>query len=274
MSDTLFQTRSLDEAINQAKVIVAEATAEHRPVATLGLFSGGKDSTVLLHLFREYVDAAVHINTLTGIPQTSEFVRATCAEWDLPLIEKVPPEERRYEDIVMEMGFPGPAMHQTFYNLLKERALREVRRQFVTERGQRIMFLGGTRKSESRRRMGSVREVDRDGSIVWVSPLAWWTNAEMAEYRRRFATPVSEVVTNLHMSGECLCGAFAKPGELNEIGFFYPEVAARIRELEARAADAGLRRCKWGAGSDTYKPGQVEQFDFGPLCSSCEGRAS
>jgi 3'-phosphoadenosine 5'-phosphosulfate sulfotransferase (PAPS reductase)/FAD synthetase len=270
----LFPDRPLDEAIAEAKRIVNDAGNEYGPIRTFGLFSGGKDSTVLLHLFRDQIDAAVHINTLTGIPQTTEFVRATCAEWDLPLIEKTPPEDARYEKLVIQYGFPGPAMHRVYYSMLKERALRELRREHVKNRGDRIMLVGGMRKAESRRRMGNTEESHREGSVVWCSPLTWWSNDEMAEYRRTYSTPVSEVVTHLHMSGECLCGAYAAPGELDEIAFFYPEVAARIRDLQDQAEAAGVPRCKWGVNTETPKPGQVEAFEFGPLCSSCEVRAA
>jgi hypothetical protein len=47
------------------------------------------------------------------------------------------------------------------------------------------------------------------------------------------------------MSGECLCGAFAKPGELEMIRFFFPDTAAEIDELE-RKAKAAKKHCVWG----------------------------
>lgn len=75
--------------------------------------------------------------------------------------------------------------------------------------------------------------------------------------------PVSE---KLHMSGECLCGAFAKPDELEEIRFWFPEVAAEIDRLEAEVAAAGHREpfCRWGHGQG--KPTEKT----GPLCTSCD----
>jgi hypothetical protein len=80
------------------------------------------------------------------------------------------------------------------------------------------------------------------------------------------ALPLNEVTEHIHMSGECLCGAYAKPGELDEIGFFYPETAAKLRALEQEAVAAGIPACRWGQ----KPPGQTNSSSAaGRLCSSC-----
>jgi hypothetical protein len=68
------------------------------------------------------------------------------------------------------------------------------------------------------------------------------------------------------MSGDCLCGAYAKPGELAEVGLFYPTVAARLRALQDEAKAAGIGRCTWGAGK---QPGDGLTVAPGRLCSTC-----
>lgn len=78
-------------------------------VANCVLFSGGNDSTVLAHMMRGRVDFAVHCNTTIGIEKTRQFVRDTCADWGLELLERVAPTS--YRELVIERGFPGPAMH-------------------------------------------------------------------------------------------------------------------------------------------------------------------
>src|SRR5690606_32380503 len=104
------------------------------------------------------------------------------------------------------------------------------------------LFIAGRRRAESaRRKSRELPEFEREGSIVWVSPLVHWTNDDMAEYRRRFPDcPRNEVSDMIHMSGECLCGAFAGPNELEEIGFFFPDVKAEIHALEAEVKAAGI----------------------------------
>lgn len=255
---------------DQAHSIVNVAWSVHGGGRSLAakcvLFSGGNDSTVLAHLMRSRVDYAVHANTTIGIEQTRQFVRDTCASWGLPLIEKVAPVS--YRELVIEQGFPGPAMHFKMYQRLKERCLRLVRAQLVRDsRQERVLFIAGRRRSESKRRE-NIPLHERDGSVVWASPLAMWTKLDMNTYRLMHGdVPVNGVSEMLHMSGECLCGAFAKEGELEEIRFWFPEVAAEIEELEREVRAAGHVEpfCRWG-----HRSGGKPAVKNGMLCSSCE----
>lgn len=261
---------TLDERIAEARAIVAGAVPEHyETVATFVLFSGGNDSSVLTHLFGPDVDAVVHVNTGIGVEQTREFVRAACGAWGFKLRELHPPVP--YEDICEHIlgGFPGPAQHRVAYARLKERPLRLLRKEVVTApRRQRVVFLTGIRAAESKQRMGYGRAVSTDGSTVWVNPLYHWDHTDMAAYRVLHDLPRNEVADNLHMSGECLCGAYARPGEIEQLAFFYPEVAARIRSLEAEFRAKGLKACTWGD-----EPPQGRKYrDLappGPLCQGC-----
>lgn len=229
------------------------------------LYSGGNDSTVLTHLVKDRVDFAVHANTTIGIEETRQFVRDTCQGWGLKLIERVAPVS--YRELVLERGFPGPAMHYKMFQRLKERCLRQVQGELVSNpRTERVMFIAGRRRAESRRRV-NIPIDEREGSVIWASPLAMWTKLDMNTYRLMHGdVPVNPVSEKLHMSGECLCGAFAKPDELEEIRFWFPDVAAEIDQLEADVAAAGHKSpwCKWGHGKG--KP--TEQT--GPLCTSCD----
>lgn len=249
----------------------AEASAYNKAgdtrkvVATAVLFSGGNDSTTLAHMFRDFATHAIHANTTIGIEETRQYVRDTCASWKLPLLEKTAPVT--YRELVLDQGFPGPAHHWKMYQRLKERALREARRELVTNpRRERVIFLAGRRRSESERR-ADVPEVEYEGSVIWVSPLVYWTKLDLNTYRRMYPdVPRNAVSDTLHMSGECLCGSFAKPNELDEIEQWYPDTAAEIRALEDEVAALGVHppeRCKWGmrGGKPTGK--------MGALCSSC-----
>ncbi|HEU4686481.1 MAG TPA: phosphoadenosine phosphosulfate reductase family protein [Nitrospira sp.] len=264
------------ELIDSSYTIVTDAIENHvladgRDLAAVViLFSGGNDSTVLAHLFRRHANYAAHINTGIGIEQTREFVRDICKAWELPLIEESPPPGNTYEELIMDQGFPGPAHHWKMYQRLKERALRNVRRQLVSNpRRERVVFLAGRRRDESRRRQ-DIPTVEREGSVVWVSPLANWTALDLNTYRSLADVPRNEVADLIHMSGECLCGAFAKPGELEEIAFWFPEVAEHIHELERKVAAAGQARCQWGWGAYRDKT----RSKAGPLCSSCVALAA
>lgn len=228
------------------------------------LYSGGNDSTVLTHLFKDRVDYAVHANTTIGIEETRKFVRDTCKSWGLDLLERTAPTS--YRELVLDRGFPGPGMHYKMYQRLKERVLEQVRNELVTDsRRQRVLFIAGRRRSESRRRH-NIPLYEGDGSIVWASPLAMWTKTDLVAYRA-FAknVPFNPVTDHLGMSGECLCGAFAKPNELETIRFWYPHVAAELEQLQDDVKEAGHNApfCMWGHGKG--KPPERT----GRLCSSC-----
>lgn len=261
---TFWEGMPLSSAIVRSHQLLDYAQHRHNPVAVVGLFSGGNDSTTLMHMLRDRVDLIAHINTGIGVEDTREFVRRTVREWEIPYLEVSPPPGCDYETLVLAHGFPGPAGHGMMYRRLKERALRKVRRRLVKNgRKERVIFLAGIRRSESQRRADRT-EIDRDGSVVWVSPMIHWSEQHLKEYRRVNDVPVNEVAANLHMSGECLCGAFAKPGEREMIKFFYPDTDAYLAELEARVAAAGQPGCVWG-----QRPPKRGAAPAGRLCSSC-----
>jgi 3'-phosphoadenosine 5'-phosphosulfate sulfotransferase (PAPS reductase)/FAD synthetase len=254
-------------------------TSEGRMVAaTVVLFSGGNDSTTLAHLFRHDVDYAAHANTGIGIEQTREFVRNTCEEWGMALLErKAPREADHYRNLVLEGGFPGPAMHFKMFTRLKERALVRIRRELVNDpRRERVVFIAGRRRDESKRR-ANVPLSERRGSTVYASPLINWTKADLTTYRLVCGdVPVNEVSGLIHMSGECLCGSFASPGEREEVGYWFPDVMAEIAELEREIAhrdDIPEHRKTWGWGSDPAKKAlDGAPSHSGLLCSSCDDR--
>lgn len=267
----------------QAREILTDAMEAHGRgrdiVARCVLFSGGDDSTAVLHLFRRIATHAVHVNTGTGIPETGEYVRDLTRRWGIPLVEVAPDDT--YEDLVMGRvttragervwpgGFPGPSAHGLMYQRLKERALDKARHRLgvANSRSTAAVWIAGRRRQESDRRE-DIPLHESDGTVIWASPVAMWTKLDLATYRRMHDVPRNPVSEHLHMSGECLCGAFAHAGELDEIGFFYPEVAARIRGLQDRVAAAGYGEpyCQWGHGIGG-KPQAT-----GRLCQSCDAR--
>lgn len=254
-------------------------TNENRTCAgTVVLFSGGNDSTVLAHLFRNTATHAAHAHTGVGIEQTRQYVRDTCEAWGLPLLERRAPRvEDSYRTLVLERGFPGPGAHSKMFQRLKERALEQVRREIVTHPyRERVIFLAGRRRTESDRR-NSVPEMERQGSTVWISPLINWTKPDMNSYRLLHRTvPVNLVADLIHMSGECLCGAFAHHGEREEISEWYPDAFDDIAELEKLIADRDdipEHRKSWGwSGDPRLLAMSKEKPKSGRLCQSCDTR--
>lgn len=281
------QSASPSRTIEDPDDVIARAKAEHKPVATWCLFSGGNDSTVLAHRCREHYDGLAFIDTGTAVPGVAEFV-AQFAEWiGKPL--RVMHAGDAYRKLVLGghvrkngtvepgIGFPGPAMHSRSYFALKERQIRALLRESKIGHSKRarVLFLSGIRRAESRRR--SRREpIDRlkGTAAVFANPLIDWTGQQMRQYRSAHKLPESDAAALMHRSGECNCGAFASAAqERATLQLLYPEFFKGIEELEAEAQAAGLRWCRWG-GYDRHgnRATDLARQSVGLLCESCDAR--
>ena len=206
----LFPLQTIDPA-DDAKRILQQAIAEYSPRKIILGFSGGNDSLAVGRMLEE-LDVpfiAMHIDTTIGIPAARDHVEDTVRQrgWKLKVYK--PPVS--YDEIVLEHGFPGPGQHNTTYARLKERCIRQMRREHQEYRGERVMLVTGVRKAESKRRMGTVQEIQREGSLVWVAPATNWTTEQRDDYlttRQCRRSPVSAAIC---MSGECVCGSSFPP---------------------------------------------------------------
>lgn len=279
--------------INTASTRILHAIGEHHPIAVVGLFSGGHDSvtaTAITHLAMQVVARStpyrvVHINTGIGVPQTRQYVRELSAVAEWPLTEyralenvnaKGQLDPQDYEALCLKYGFPGPHGHNLMYARLKERGLQRLERELSASarkgKERRVLYVTGCRSSESARRMGNTQEVQLQGRRIWVAPIHDWSKNDCGSAMSVLGIPANPVVLHLGKSGECLCGAFAKPGELDELAFWYPEVAKHIRELEGRV----MQTFPWGweeAPPMWWKQHQKGQmFMFEHLCWNCNKR--
>jgi 3'-phosphoadenosine 5'-phosphosulfate sulfotransferase (PAPS reductase)/FAD synthetase len=259
--------------------ILEEAIQEHDPVAVFGLFSGGHDSLCATSIAAKHprFTAAVHINTGIGVEETREFVRETCEREGWPLLEyKREGHGQTYEELAIRFGFPGPAGHPFMYRRLKERQIERLIREHKQERKDRIVLVTGMRREESVRRMAhgdlapDSSGYRRRGAQVWTSPLRDWSKIDVNAYLEAESLPRNAVVDMIHMSGECLCGSYAKPEEMQELEQWFPDTAARLHELERKVEAAGHLRCVWGHKGDDVNEQQQRLFPILPLCQSCE----
>jgi len=263
------------ERVGEAGAILAGAVRDHQPAYVFALLSGGHDSLATTWLASQHpqFSGVVHIDTGTGIPETRKFVRRVCRYYDWPLFVVRTNED--YRTLVLAHGFPGPALHQKMYQRLKDRGINAIQREFTRPKGQAIMYVSGIRRQESVKRMGYSQPVQVYRAQRWVNPLFDWSAYDVAAYCREHRLPRNPVKERLEMSGECLCGAYAKKGELALIEAFYPWTGRRLRRLEAEVHAAGF---PWGweekppAWFGEVKRGQRMHEAFTPLCSSCNWR--
>lgn len=266
--------------------VVERAKAEHSPILTVALFSGGDDSLVTAHRCREHYEKLVWLDTGLALPGVEDFVREA-AEWiGKPLtILRQRPDEDRYRTLVLgdpandrpPLGFPGPFQHGRVFNELKqillERHLRETK--VGHPRTARVLHLTGIRREESARR-AKKPAINRKNSIVYANPIIDWTRGDLNRYKREHDAPQSEVAALLHRSGECNCLAYSTEGEREMIRDLWPEwFAEKIAPLEEEAERLGLTACRWGGGHFTPEEladlaGGATLPEAGELCSSCE----
>lgn len=268
--------------LEDAFAVLDEAEHREQPRRHWALFSGGHDSLTACSVAFAWAKergiemTAAHIRTGTGVPQTTQYVEEVCAAQGWPLVIFDPPVP--YRDIVMEYGFPGPAQHGLMYNRLKERCLRELVRTSKQEFSDRVMMVTGVRSDESLRRMRHVERIQRDGAQLWAAAIWNWTKIDCANFVfKKLGLPRNPVVDMMHMSGECRCGAFARPGELEEWMAWFPDDTQWIVDLQEEVAAAGLRAYRWGQRPPRIHREQMamsfgedwDQMQPGVLCIGC-----
>lgn len=263
--------------------ILFDAWTKFDPTKIILMFSGGHDSLVSTHVCASFFATRsipfeiYHGDTTIGIPETQDYVKTVCKIYGWKLnIRKPPNKQRGYEWIVKKFGFPGPtkSSHQMCYRWLKERALSN----FVTHEckttpyaRQSIMLCTGVRKDESRIRMGYINEVNKEHSKIWVNPIFHWSEQDCNEYLEYNDLPKNPVKEKMCISGECLCGCFARKEEFAELKEAYPETARRIEQLHELAKENG-HPWPWGFGpTQWYKRNPKNQLSMF-MCVGCEAK--
>lgn len=269
--------------IQKALDLLGNMIDEHKPVRVFGLFSGGHDSfsSTFISSLHPAFSNAVHINTGIGVEATRAYVRNTCTKRGWSLLEYFASQNRNakgvldakiYEEIVKRYGFPGPGGHGKMYIQLKERCLHMLERQFAAScRGKekrRVMYVGGCRRQESVRRMANVDICKVEGRRIWVNPIHDWTKLDTSHCLEHADQERNLVVDLIHKSGECLCGAFAKPMELEELNQFDITRPAynEILRIQKEVAKCG-KHAVWGTRPQKQCGTSLLP---GMLCHSCK----
>lgn len=260
--------------------IIEAAIEKYKPYKYVLMVSGGHDSITNAHVCAQILQkkgvpfAVYHGDTTIGIPETQDYVKQICARYGWKLFIRKPPNSiDHYENIIKEYGFPGPTKtsHQYMYRRLKERGLRH----FVTHElksspyaKQNCLLFSGVRQDESTIRMGYQETMSKDYSRCWVNPIFYFTAKECDEYMRSFEIPTNPVKKLICISGECLCGCFAKKEEYIEICRIFPHVGQRLKELQ-EIATANGHPWGWGVGPAKWKREQKKGGKM-HMCVGCE----
>lgn len=286
-STGMIQNQHLQTIGDKSRAVMDSAVEEHKTEAFFALFSGGHDSLTVTHVASKHplFRGVIHIDTGTGLPETRAFVEDTCKREGWPLIVKKP--ATTYEMLIVRYGFPGPSAHQHMYKYLKERPLGEAKKEaHKVAKTKKFAFVGGMRSQESVRRMGHVEPLHKDGMGVWVSAIHDWSATDCNQHMKASNLPRNPVKDTMHLSGECFCGAFARPEEKRELEVWYPDHAKKIeawQELVRTAVRLGLSSIpfnhqQWGHGSSGSKmkavPEGQKELPSLQMCFFCRGDAA
>lgn len=263
--------------------VIDEAVGICRYARIAPLFSGGHDSYCACFVasqHRKFDGNVYHINTGIGSKATRDFVEQVCKDegWKLNILKS----PNTYEDRIRESGFPGPAMHSYTYHALKERCVNMITK--IGKSHHPTILVTGARAAESRRRMGHVVPV-RVGEVyqnsngrasarhrIWTAPCYDWSSEDQHDFMNLHQMPRNPVKQSiLGMSGECFCGAFARPNEIDMIREVVPDVAAEIDRLQIVAQECGHPPDRCVYGGPRNKGEQI--LETGPLCTSCDNKA-
>lgn len=299
----------VNQMIKEGRMITDYIIEKYNPFLIIAGFSGGNDSIVSTHFTcTEYINQnpeVIYCNTGIGVEKTKEHIRNVCNKFNwklneyeaecfgkraykrvvingktirqecdgstLPLGRWVE-AETAYEEFVYNFGFPGPPQHGRLFNRLKERPLqryiRDIRKE-CDNYNDDIMIITGIRSDESSIRAGYKRCYRRDRRLIWVNPFYYNTKYHFELYRQEFGLPRNLVSDIIGFSGECLCGAFAKKGELLAVNQVDQEVVNRILTIQNKVKELGHERCKWGNQTNADIEDLQQTNNFTPMCVGC-----
>jgi len=243
------------------------------PQPVYALFSGGKDSFACAKVLelQGLLRGVVMLDTGISVPEWKESCIKQCRKqlWE-PIIIPTP---IRFEWFVWKYGFPGPQGHRYAMNYLKGRAVRQFKARYKNE-----SLASGVRTQESGRRKLSSKPISLFEGVTVYAPIIEWTDKMVWEFVREHEYERPESYSKLGISGDCLCGAFAREDEHLALKTHYPECYQRIQKLERECLKSPVNlgsRCFWGWATltDEQHPDPLESaiLDEGEnlICHDC-----
>lgn len=201
------------------------------------LFSGGKDSLVVLHLLREEINAAIYVDTGISFPENNAYIREICNEFGINLITLKP--ERDFFDLVQKWGFP------TIKTLWCRRWLkieplrmffRKIKPPAWTYLGIRLAESPSRRKFYSKLPRGfqGIQRYDEKTGSWQFFPIAEWSDSQVWEYIRKHNLKINPCY-KLYGHAACyFCPFLSNPKYYLRLKAVHPELFQKLLEAEER----------------------------------------
>lgn len=253
-----FFQKDYDVSSKTFEGIIQEAEALGLDTFIVG-YSGGKDSGKVLHKLHDMgkLYGVLHLRTNTGVQVTEDFVVDQCKKIGTKLFIREPtPLAFSYVAYCLQFGFPGANMHSAIMKLLKYNTMKK----FIQEpefKGKHPAIIGGVRKFESVRRLGSYNSpITQETDLWFVNPIFYETDEEVYRYFIENGLKRSPSYETLGFSGECMCGSFASRGEAQLLKQIDPKRFEFIQWITD-----GIKRFGSNTAKKYSKWGETQDFD-------------
>lgn len=175
---------TLDDKIRATEALLSDVLDNCDPAAVRVAWTGGKDSTVVLFIWKALLDhrglgpvRAINLDTGCKFPEVMAFRDRITAEWSVDLHVARPAEPVAPGDMARDV--------MECCRLLKVEPLKEALRETGASR-----LLTGIRRDEHPDRAGRLHLEERqDPAHVMVNPILDWTETDIWAFHDRFDLP-------------------------------------------------------------------------------------
>ncbi|MEX2689613.1 MAG: phosphoadenosine phosphosulfate reductase family protein [Candidatus Njordarchaeum guaymaensis] len=194
-------------------------------------WSGGKDSTVALHLaMRAWNDfRVVFIDTTITVPETLDYVRKQSKEWNLDLVILRPEHDFFY--YARKWGFPAVPNYLWCRRVLK---LEPIRRFYDKFYGMKIQVLGLRRsKSVARRKTKPILRKTHFRNTIGICPIYDWSKEDVFRYLRKYEIPINLAYRIYKRNSGCYFCPFIKNIRFYlRLKYEHPKLFLKLLNLE------------------------------------------
>lgn len=214
--------------MKQAAEIINKAIADWNPSHIIVLYSGGYDSLVTAHIAHRVLDRPVYVYSIDTQVSSDGWREYVCSVADsFNWIHDIYDNKagfNEFVELVREYGCPYTLEgHELVYNRLKDRAIDQMLRdhksprpdkpkRWQNARFDKVLFLSGFRKYESKEREELTDPIQRKGSkekpmnAIFANPLFYWRDEDVIRYRLENDLPTNPFYETTGGSGDCNCG--------------------------------------------------------------------